>query len=110
MSELDHWWDRFTVASNVLVGAWTDLRVRGYDKEPNLIAASLDDIEGLVQELRKAGFGAEGDPAVGRAELIEAALEYGEHTCTCPYCVHAKVPTEIHDFLTRTIDPGTARE
>ncbi|MFJ9474728.1 hypothetical protein ACIRRI_06890 [Streptomyces mirabilis] len=98
MSELDHWWDRFTVASQALVGAWTDLRVREYDKEPHITAAALEDVEQMIRELREAGLG-QGDTAEGRPELIETALEYGNHTCTCPYCVHARFPGETPDLL-----------
>ncbi|MGW3024516.1 hypothetical protein [Streptomyces sp. NPDC001221] len=110
MSELEHWWDRFTVASQTLVSAWTDHRVREYDKEPNLTAAALEDVEHLVRELREADFGQEGDVDAGRAELIEAAIEYGNHTCTCPYCVHAKSSGPREDLLTLTIEPKASRE
>ncbi|MBO0917513.1 MULTISPECIES: hypothetical protein [Streptomyces] len=91
MSELDHWQDRLTVAAQTLVSAHADLRVRGYDKEPNITAAALDDIEDMVRELRAKGFGAEGSVGHGRAELIEEANLYGDHTCTCPYCLHAEL-------------------
>ena len=106
MSELEHWWDRFTVASQTLVSAWTDHRVREYDKEPNLTAAALEDIETLVRELREAGFGAEGDVDAGRAELIEEAIEYGNHTCTCRYCVHSE-PRGPVEPMHLTIEAGT---
>jgi hypothetical protein len=103
-SELEHWWDRLTVASQVLVSGWTDLRVRGYDKEPNITAAALDEIEELVGQLRAAGFGAEGDAASGRVELIEEANRYGDHTCTCPYCVHAEPVGPTDDLLSLTTE------
>ncbi|MFD7705615.1 hypothetical protein [Streptomyces sp. NPDC059786] len=80
--------DRLTVASQVLVTAYADLRVRGYDKEPSAIAAALDDMEALVKSLRAAKFGADGQPEVGRVDLIEEASDYAEHTCNCPFCLH----------------------
>ncbi|MFI6856505.1 hypothetical protein [Streptomyces sp. NPDC050416] len=104
MSELESWWDRFTVASQVLVSGWTDLCVRGYDKEPNLTAAALEDVEAPTRELRNAGFGAEGDVAQGRVELIEEATEYGSHTCTCRYCVHAEPRGPVDDLPTLTVE------
>ncbi|MFD5111467.1 hypothetical protein ACFWNG_03980 [Streptomyces sp. NPDC058391] len=104
MSELDHWQDRFTVAAQTLVEAFGDLRVRGYDKEPNLTAAALDDVESLVRELRAKGFGGEGDIKVGRAELIEAAHEYSGHVCTCDYCLHAGQPPADEAALGMTVD------
>ncbi|MFB6567368.1 hypothetical protein [Streptomyces noursei] len=93
MSELNHWQDRFAVASQALVEAWGDRCVRGYDKEPHITAAALEDIEALVRELRSASFG-EGDASAGRAELMEAAIEYGNHACNCDYCLHALAETE----------------
>jgi len=106
VSELDHWMDRLTVAAHSLVGAFGDLRTRGYDKEPDISAAALDDIEQLVRDLRANGFGAEGSVAEGRAVLIEEANLYADHTCTCPYCLHAEPvgPADIA-ALTLTIDP-----
>lgn len=106
MPELDHWMDRLTVAAQSLVGAFGDLRTRGYDKEPDISAAALDDIEQLVRDLRANGFGAEGSVPNGRAVLIEEANLYADHTCTCPYCLHAE-PAGPGDAsaLTLTIDP-----
>jgi len=104
MSELDHWQDRLTVAAQTLVNAHGDLRVRGYDKEPNITAAALDDIEQLVRELRDKGFGAEGSIAHGRTDLIEEANLYGDHKCTCPYCLHAEPAPPADEILAFTFD------
>ncbi|MEE1779435.1 hypothetical protein ACIG8S_23655 [[Kitasatospora] papulosa] len=104
MTELDHWQDRLTVAAQTLVGAHADLRVRGYDKEPNITAAALDDIEQLVRELRSKGFGADGSVDHGRTELIEEANLFGDHTCTCPYCLHAEPVPAADEPLALTLD------
>ncbi|WP_097935064.1 MULTISPECIES: hypothetical protein [unclassified Streptomyces] len=106
MTELDHWQDRLTMAAHTLVSAHADLRVRGYDKEPDITAAALDDIEALVRDLRAGKFGADGDAAHGRADLIEEANLYGDHTCTCPYCLHAEPVAAADGHPTAT--DGTA--
>lgn len=104
--EIDHWMDRLTVAAQSLVGAFGDLRTRGYDKEPDLSAAALADIEQLIRDLRANGFGADGSVPEGRAVLIEEANLYADHTCTCPYCLHAEPVGPVADSaLTLTIDP-----
>jgi hypothetical protein len=99
---LDHTMDRLTTAAHTLINAFGDLRTRGYDKEPNLTAAALDEIEDLTRVLRTSGFGTEGDADRGRVELIESAEEYANHTCTCGYCLHA-APIEPTN-LTFTVD------
>jgi hypothetical protein len=88
MTDLDHHMDRLTVAAQIAVAAYGDLVARGYDKEPNLVAASLNDIEWLVRELRTAGFGADGNAGMGEVELIEETFQFDGHTCTCEYCPH----------------------
>jgi hypothetical protein len=80
--------DRLTVAAQVLVTAYADLRVRGYDKEPSAIAATLADMEALVESLRAANFGAEGVLEVGQADLVVEANAFAEHACNCPFCSH----------------------
>jgi hypothetical protein len=87
---IDHWQGRLTVASILLVTAYGDLRVRGYDKDPGLTAAALDDMESLVKTLRAAKFGADSQVEVGRAVLTEEAGDYAGHACNCPFCLHGR--------------------
>ncbi|MFF0052581.1 MULTISPECIES: hypothetical protein [unclassified Streptomyces] len=81
-------------AGSALVTDLADVRVRGYLKEhPDIVAYGLDQLSAAIEEVRAA---VDRERAAGKwgslgadvsEEHDEAAAEYADHSCDCPFCL-----------------------
>lgn len=103
--------DRLTVAASDAISDFADCRDRGYLKEhPDAVLvrlAVLTDMIGTVRAVaaRELAAGKWGnlaaDPEAHRT-LIDAGIEYGNHTCNCDYCLHGSI---VRDEPTSNREP-----
>ncbi|MBB4931411.1 hypothetical protein F4561_002231 [Lipingzhangella halophila] len=96
--------DALAVAAHGAITDFSDVNVRGYLKEhPDLVEHRLDLLTDMVDHVRAtisqeraAGQWAQ-LPECPRADHIDQAAEYAEHTCCCPYCFHGGDNPLDHD-------------
>ncbi|MGW4954560.1 hypothetical protein [Streptomyces parvulus] len=96
LDDRNRWMASLPTAASALVTDLADVRVRGYLKEhPDVVAHALDQITAAVEEVRAV---VDRERAAGKwgpleadvaAEHDEAAAEFADHSCDCPFCICA---------------------